>query len=67
MSADTDVLDYMHFSIQMCAKRKLCYWTAVNIDGATSTDLPRGKFVLDPRLKEGVRASTGLGWILRVA
>ncbi|BDA43796.1 Uncharacterized protein y4fB [Coccomyxa sp. Obi] len=50
----TDVLDYMHFSLQMCRSRKLCYWTAVNIDGATAADPARdNKFVLDPRLKEG--------------
>ncbi|WP_424950036.1 CU044_2847 family protein [Deinococcus sp.] len=46
------LLEYRHFSVVMCAQRRLAYFTAVNIDGASVVDLPRGRDVwqYDPRL-----------------
>ena len=49
------MLNYMHFSLELSSQRKLIYWTAVNIDGATAASPAYPpKFRLDPRLKEGV-------------
>ncbi|WP_018240699.1 DNA/RNA non-specific endonuclease [Ensifer sp. BR816] len=51
-----DVLRYQHFSVVLNAdpKRKMAYYTAVNIDGARWTNLERGNDVwfYDPRVPE---------------
>ncbi|MFA1623287.1 DNA/RNA non-specific endonuclease [Rhizobium mongolense] len=51
-----DVLRYQHFSVVLNAnpKRKMAFYTAVNIDGARWTNLERGNDVwfYDPRLPE---------------
>jgi endonuclease G len=45
------VLAYTHFSVVMCKSRRLCYFTAVNIDGEHSLNLRRtGSWALDPRI-----------------
>lgn len=47
------VLAYTHFSVIMCQSRRLCYFTAVNIDGDQSVNLRRtGSWALDPRIPE---------------
>lgn len=52
VSGRTDfVLAYTHFSVVMCQSRRLCYFTAVNIDGDQSINLRRtGSWSLDPRI-----------------
>jgi endonuclease G, mitochondrial len=46
------VLDYHHFSVVMNRLRRLAFYTAVNIDGATSARLKRerDRWTLDPRV-----------------
>ncbi len=45
------VLAYTHFSVVMCRSRRLCYFTAVNIDGNQSVNLRRAdNWFLDPRI-----------------
>jgi endonuclease G len=45
------VLAYTHFSVVMCRSRRLCYFTAVNIDGHQSVNLRRAdNWFLDPRI-----------------
>jgi endonuclease G len=45
------VLEYTHFSVVMCQSRRLCYFTAVNIDGNQSLNVRRtGSWSLDPRI-----------------
>lgn len=45
-------IPYTHFSLAMNASRRLAFWVAWNIDGATRRSLSRKgiRFVLDPRL-----------------
>jgi endonuclease G len=47
-------LKYTHFSVVMCASRRLAFFTAVNIDGSSSQDLKRkgDAWYFDPRLDE---------------
>lgn len=48
---DDFVLAYTHFSVVMCRSRRLCYFTAVNIDGNQSLNLRRSdNWFLDPRI-----------------
>jgi endonuclease G, mitochondrial len=50
-------LRYTHFSVAMSVSRRLCLWSAVNIDGETSArrtsdpDTPRVDFRRDPRIQ----------------
>lgn len=45
------ILAYTHFSVVMCQSRRLCYFTAVNIDGNQSMNLRRAdNWFLDPRI-----------------
>jgi endonuclease G len=48
------VLPYHHFSVVMNKRRKLAYFTAVNIDGKASKDIQRerDKWFLNPRIDE---------------
>lgn len=45
-------LAYTHFSLKMCASRRLAYFTAVNIDGNQLLNFPRGRdrWLAEPRL-----------------
>ncbi len=46
------VLEYVHFSVVMCASRRLAYFTAVNIDGRKTKTIKRDRDVwyFDPRI-----------------
>ena len=46
----TSELKYMHFSLAMSKKRKLCVWSAVNIDGSSSRARHRTGWKIDPRI-----------------
>lgn len=55
------VLAYMHFSVVMCASRRMCYYTAVNIDGNQSINLRRtGSWGFDPRIPTSAQAGNDL-------
>ncbi len=43
-------LKYEHFSVVMHRERRLCFFSAVNIDGATSKPSKRAGWLLDPRI-----------------
>jgi endonuclease G, mitochondrial len=43
-------LRYMHFSVAMSVSRRLCLWSAVNIDGLTSAGGERPGWRIDPRI-----------------
>jgi endonuclease G len=55
----TSSLPYMHFSVVMSQSRRLCLYTAVNIDGKQQKDLRRGEkadhWVFDPRLDQAAQ------------
>lgn len=54
-------LDYVHFSVWLDPVRRLAALTAVNIDGATLLDLPRGDdWRTDPRVPESEQAGAAL-------
>ncbi len=44
------VLKYTHFSVVMSKKRRLCYFSAVNVDGAQYKRMKRPGWRLDPRI-----------------
>lgn len=46
----TSELKYMHFSVAMSRKRKLCLWSAVNIDGSQKRSATRTDWRFDPRI-----------------
>jgi len=54
---DSSELKYTHFSVVMCAPRRLAFVTAVNIDGKESRSLPRDRDVwfYDPRLERSLQ------------
>ena len=56
------VLHYHHFSIAMNAKRRIAFYTAVNIDGAEWIKIDREKDVWyrDPRIAEGSQTNDDL-------
>ena len=43
-------LRYQHFSVVMSKQRRLCFFSAVNIDGAKSKKVKRTGWLLDPRI-----------------
>ena len=45
------ILDYTHFSVLMSEPRRMCIYSAVNIDGKTSVSMKRGPWRTDPRIK----------------
>jgi endonuclease G, mitochondrial len=47
---DRRVLDYEHFSLVMSRRRRLCRWSAVNIDGHQSRKSTRAAWRTDPRI-----------------
>lgn len=55
------VLAYTHFSVVMCQSRRLCYFTAVNIDGNQSVNLRRSDaWYLDPRIAADAQSGNEL-------
>jgi endonuclease G, mitochondrial len=46
------VLRYEHFSVQMSSSRRLCFWSAVNIDGNLSRKSGRVNWKWDPRISK---------------
>lgn len=52
-----NVLRYTHYSLVMCATRRLAFFTAVNIDGRQWVALERGKdeWFFDPRIPEDLQ------------
>lgn len=46
------VLRYQHFSVIMNAKRRMCYYSAVNINGKQSRRMKRGPWKIDPRIEK---------------
>lgn len=47
---EKSILDYEHFSVVMSRSRRLCYFSAVNIDGEQSKLKKRVGWRLDPRI-----------------
>jgi endonuclease G, mitochondrial len=45
-----DVLRYEHFAVMMSRSRRLCLFSAVNIDGLHSVSMPRTGWRTDPRI-----------------
>ncbi|MDY6922959.1 MAG: DNA/RNA non-specific endonuclease [Pseudomonadota bacterium] len=43
-------LRYQHFSVKMSRSRRMCFFSAVNIDGGQSRKSPRRGWRLDPRI-----------------
>ena len=54
VSGGGQVLNYRHFSVVMNAKRRLAYYSAVNIDGSQLWSIRRGedRWVIDSRIDE---------------
>lgn len=51
LGTQTDELKYTHFSVKMSAARKLCRYSAVNIEGTQSSRADRpGRWLIDPRI-----------------
>lgn len=46
-----EILDYQHFSVLMSRSRRLCRYSACNIDGATSKKRKRKGWRNDPRIR----------------
>ncbi len=46
----TSELKYTHFSLSMSRKRKLCLWSAANIDGSSLRSRHRTSWKIDPRI-----------------
>lgn len=46
----TSELKYEHFSVAMSRKRRLCIWSAVNIDGSDTSSARRTDWRIDPRI-----------------
>jgi endonuclease G len=56
VNGDTDhVLRYEHFSVVMSSSRRLCHFSAVNIDGKRFKALPRSGWRTDPRIPPGAQ------------
>lgn len=47
---DETVLRYQHFSVVMSRSRRMCFFSACNIDGDTSKKTSRGPWRWDPRI-----------------
>ncbi|PTT68408.1 DNA/RNA non-specific endonuclease [Arthrobacter sp. HMWF013] len=50
-----DVLRYEHFAVMMSRSRRLCLFSAVNIDGLQSISMPRVGWRTDPRIPLGAQ------------
>jgi endonuclease G, mitochondrial len=53
------VLPYEHFSVRMSKKRRLCLFSAVNIDGTLSKPMPRVAWRTDPRIPISAQLRNG--------
>src|SRR5262249_25476768 len=51
--ADEKELKYEHFSVVMSRSRRLCWFSACNIDGGQSRKVKRGPWRYDPRIPKG--------------
>jgi endonuclease G len=49
------VLRYEHFSVMMNRKRRMCFFSAVNIDGKLSRKSTRTTWRIDPRIAKGLQ------------
>jgi endonuclease G len=49
------ILKYTHFSLEMSKSRRLCYYSAVNIDGKQSEKLKRPGWRYDARIPENMQ------------
>jgi DNA/RNA endonuclease G (NUC1)/V8-like Glu-specific endopeptidase len=60
--ADRYELKYHHYSVVMNARRRLAYFTAVNIDGQQLRDLKResDKWIYDPRIERAAQVGPPL-------
>lgn len=50
-----DVLDYRHFSVLMSISRRMCRFSACNIDGKTSISTTRRGWRFDPRIPKAAQ------------
>lgn len=50
-----EILPYEHFSVVMNAKRRQCFYSACNIDGARSKSSKRTAWRFDPRIPQGMQ------------
>jgi endonuclease G len=50
-----DVLRYEHFAVMMSRSRRMCLFSAVNIDGLHSISMPRAGWRTDPRIPLGAQ------------
>jgi endonuclease G, mitochondrial len=50
-----DVLRYEHYAVMMSRSRRLCLFSAVNIDGLQSVSMPRVGWRTDPRIPLGAQ------------
>lgn len=57
----TSELKYEHFSVAMSRKRKLCIWSAVNIDGSDTSSARRAGWRIDPRIPRDAQTLGGTG------
>lgn len=57
----TSELKYEHFSVAMSRKRKLCIWSAVNIDGSNTSAARRTGWRIDPRIPRDAQTVGGKG------
>ena len=55
---DEQVLKYEHFSVLMSTSRRLCRFSAVNIDGNLSKSFARVGWRSDPRIPATPRSGT---------
>lgn len=53
------LLDYEHFSVMMGKRRKMCIFSAVNIDGTAARKSKRPGWRRDPRIPESAQLITG--------
>ncbi|KZZ84821.1 DNA/RNA non-specific endonuclease [Bacillus sp. SJS] len=62
VKAGGNVLDYTHFSLVMSKKRRIAYYTVVNIDGKQLKEIERDKdsWYYDPRIDEKYQAGEEL-------
>ncbi|MEN3325529.1 MAG: endonuclease mitochondrial [Acidobacteriota bacterium] len=49
------VLRYQHFSVVMNARRRMCFFSAVNLNGKESRRSKRGPWKTDPRIPKGTQ------------
>ncbi len=55
---ETSILKYLHFSIEMNKERRLCYYSAVNINGGLYKKTRRPGWKFDPRIPTNYQIKT---------